>query len=209
MRYLIAVLVILVTLQFLFTESVAENKGQVTADTNESGYQVIPDEAIRLRILANSNSEEDQELKEEVRNEVNEQITEWVEELTSIETARDTIKENLPEIEKTVANLTGDDDFTVEFGDVEFPDKVYDRFVYPGGTYEAILITLGEGEGDNWWCVLFPPLCFVEFSSGATVLEHEDEDEQEQDLPQVNDKKEDSEVSFFLWEWLKKLFNFS
>ncbi|GAA0468777.1 stage II sporulation protein R [Alkalibacillus silvisoli] len=196
MRYIIVGLLIIVMIQVVFTESAAQQE--------ESDYVVIPDEAIRLRILADSNEEEAQALKDQVRDEVNEQITEWVEELTSIEVARETIIENLPKIEDTVSSITGDDDFTVEFGEVKFPDKVYDRFVYPGGEYEAILITLGEGEGDNWWCVLFPPLCFVEFSDGTTVLEHDDDEEVE-----LEKDEEEAEVSFFLWEWLKKLLGIS
>ncbi|WP_017186958.1 stage II sporulation protein R [Alkalibacillus haloalkaliphilus] len=196
MRYIIVGLLVVVMIQVFFTESVAEQQ-------DDSDYIVIPDEAIRLRILADSNDEEAQKVKEQVRDKVNEQITEWVEELTSIEVARETIIENLPKIEEIVADVTGDDDFTVEFGDIQFPDKVYDRFVYPGGEYEAILITLGSGEGDNWWCVLFPPLCFVEFADGTTVLEHDDEEEVELE------EEQEAEVSFFLWDWLKKLLGIS
>ena len=66
----------------------------------------------------------------------------------------------------------------VEFGKAEFPTKLYGQFLYPAGEYEAIVITLGEGKGANWWCVLFPPLCFLDFSSGTAVSMTPMEEEQ-------------------------------
>ena len=57
----------------------------------------------------------------------------------------------------------------VKFGKVQFPTKLYGQFLYPAGEYQAILITLGSGEGANWWCVLYPPLCFLDFSNGVAV----------------------------------------
>lgn len=138
------------------------------------GPLVIPDEAIRLRILANSDSKEDQELKRKVRDEVKAQIDRWVEDLKSFEEAREVIQSRLPELEETVANTLqregSKEPFQVEFGKhVKFPTKMYGNFIYPAGEYEAVLITIGEGEGANWWCVLFPPMCFVDFSSGTAV----------------------------------------
>ncbi|KEZ49064.1 stage II sporulation protein R [Metabacillus indicus] len=142
---------------------------------------VIPEEAIRLRILANSDSEEDQVLKRKIRDEVNKEITVWVEKLTSVEEARELIKSRLPEIEKIVqATLVRENmvqEFTVDFNNVSFPTKMYGSYIYPAGDYEAILITLGEGKGANWWCVLFPPLCFLDFSNGQAVQAAELEEE--------------------------------
>lgn len=163
-------------------------------------YQVIPDEAIRLRILANSDSDADQELKRMVRDEVNEVITEWVAEITDIEEARKLIEARIPEINEIVKEvLKGEgssDSFKVEYGsDITFPAKLYGDYVYPAGEYEAVLITIGEGKGDNWWCVLFPPLCFLDFSNGTTVAAEEDTEEE----PQVAEEK--TEVKFFLFEW--------
>ena len=69
----------------------------------------------------------------------------------------------------------------VDFGQAEFPTKLYGQYLYPAGDYEAMIITLGEGEGANWWCVLFPPLCFLDFSNGTAVSQSpivEDEDEE-------------------------------
>ncbi|WP_394138583.1 stage II sporulation protein R [Cytobacillus oceanisediminis] len=157
-------------------------KTEVTADEP----MVIPSEAIRLRILANSDDEEDQELKRKVRDAVNEEITEWVAELTSIEDARNLIQSRLPEIQKIAEEVVEEEGFdqkvNTDFGKVSFPTKLYGQFLYPAGEYEAILITLGEGKGANWWCVLFPPLCFLDFSNGVAVSEGFEEGEKKGDV---------------------------
>ncbi|WP_078382602.1 stage II sporulation protein R [Sutcliffiella halmapala] len=147
----------------------------------KNGAMVIPDEAIRLRILANSDNVEDQELKRKIRDRVNEEITVWVEGLTSMENAREVIKGNIAEIEQIVEEVMVEEGivqkYNVDFGRVNFPTKMYGKFIYPAGDYEAILITLGKGTGANWWCVLFPPLCFLDFSNGeATATPFEEEE---------------------------------
>lgn len=150
--------------------------GYMKADAK--GSSVIPKEAVRLRILANSDSDKDQVLKRKVRDEVKAQIDGWVADLTSFEEARKVIQSHIPEIEKTVENTLkregSKDSFQVKFSkNVKFPTKVYGNFIYPAGEYEAVLITIGEGEGANWWCVLFPPMCFLDFSSGTAVRKEE------------------------------------
>ncbi|WP_394218132.1 stage II sporulation protein R [Halobacillus trueperi] len=163
-------------------------------------FQVIPDEAIRLRILADSNDQADQKVKRMVRDEVNGEITEWVAELTSIEAARELIQSRLPELQEIVGETLEKEGiqqgYTVDYdSSVQFPTKLYGSFIYPAGEYEAILITLGEGKGDNWWCVLFPPLCFLDFSNGTSVAEAEEVTEDE--------VEKEEEVQFFvvkIWE---------
>ncbi|MGA9288491.1 MAG: stage II sporulation protein R [Anaerobacillus sp.] len=177
-----------------------------------AGQQVIPDEAIRLRILANSNTDEDQTVKRRIRDQVNESINGWVADLTSIDASRKVIQSHLDEIETIVSEqleiIGSNDTFSVTFGEVAFPTKLYGDFVYPAGDYEAVLITIGEGLGDNWWCVLFPPLCFLDFSNGDAVQAQSD------DTPTaVEEPSEDIEVDFFLVkiidavvDWFKGIF---
>ncbi|WP_214480882.1 stage II sporulation protein R [Bacillus sp. SM2101] len=170
---------------------------------------IIPDEAIRLRILANSDSSEDQALKRLIRDKVNEQITLWVEELTSIEEARKLINTRVHMIEQIVesvlSNQGSKQNASVEFDEVSFPTKLYGNYLYPAGEYEAILITLGDGAGANWWCVLFPPLCFLDFSNGEAV---DMNDNSENELKQTKEtKNEKVKVRFFLIEWISKLFD--
>ncbi|MCU5077753.1 stage II sporulation protein R [Bacillus cereus] len=180
--------------------------GYMKADAK--GPSVIPKEAVRLRILANSDSDKDQALKRKVRDEVKAQIDGWVADLTSFEEARKVIQSHIPEIEKTVGNTLkregSKESFQVKFSkNVKFPTKVYGNFIYPAGEYEAVLITIGEGEGANWWCVLFPPMCFLDFSSGTAVRKEEhvvkaESPEEEQvkqidneEVVNVEEKKED------------------
>ena len=91
----------------------------------------------------------------------------------------------------------------VDFGQVPFPTKLYGNQVYPAGNYEALRITIGKGEGENWWCVLFPPLCFIDMSNGDAI---QDESVQSASLaphkqpPAKNNSKKTVEVRFFLLE---------
>ena len=78
----------------------------------------------------------------------------------------------------------------MEFGKVQFPTKLYGEFLYPAGEYQAILITLGEGTGANWWCVLYPPLCFLDFSNGVAVQSDGFEDSKTVLAAEIEDKKE-------------------
>ncbi|WP_085994034.1 stage II sporulation protein R [Oceanobacillus senegalensis] len=168
-------------------------------------YQVIPDDAIRLRILANSDSEKDQALKRLVRDRVSEEVSGWVEYMTDIDEARSLIEKRIPIIDEMVQEVIEEEgfsyDYTVEYGEnIEFPTKLYDSYVYPAGEYEAILITIGEGKGDNWWCVLFPPLCFLDFSNGTTVSAADSSEAEE--MENEEEKEKETEVKFFLFEWL-------
>src|SRR5699024_1256959 len=95
------------------------------------------------------------------------------------EDARATVREELPKIEQivleTIEREGMTNDFHVEYGsNVNFPEKTYGPYVYPAGEYEAVKITIGEGKGSNWWCVLFPPLCYVDVSDDASVEGNED-----------------------------------
>lgn len=162
-------------------------------------YDVIPDEAIRLRILANSDSAEDQQIKHIIRDRVVEQIEHWIGDMTNIDEARTYVENNIPQVQQLVAQVLQDlkvsQQVNVEYSTkVPFPMKLYDSILYPAGDYEAVLITLGEGRGANWWCVLFPPLCFLDFSSGTTVADDVDEAEEE--------GKKEVKVKFFLFKWL-------
>ncbi|MDZ5476933.1 stage II sporulation protein R [Bacillus thuringiensis] len=174
--------------------------GYMKADAK--GPSIIPKEAVRLRILANSDSDKDQALKRKVRDEVKAQIDGWVADLTSFEEARKVIQRHIPEIEKTVENTLkregSKESFQVKFSkNVKFPTKVYGNFIYPAGEYEAVLITIGEGEGANWWCVLFPPMCFLDFSSGTAVRKEEHvvkaESPEEEQVKQLDKEVVDTE----------------
>ncbi|NEW08918.1 stage II sporulation protein R [Paenibacillus sp. SYP-B3998] len=133
----------------------------------------IPKESIRLRILANSDSVQDQALKREIRDAIIARMQEWVVGPHTLDEARVVVNVHLPELRVLVGEMIQERGYsyshTVELGKVPFPTKMYGNEVYPAGDYEALRVTIGSGEGQNWWCVLFPPLCFVDSVSGEAV----------------------------------------
>lgn len=130
---------------------------------------IIPDEAIRVRVVANSNSINDQAIKQTVKSTIEQEITELLIDVENINDARSILKSSLNHINKTVERvLTKNNysmDYEINYGYNHFPQKKYKGVIYEEGYYESIVITLGSGEGDNWWCVLFPPLCLMESNS--------------------------------------------
>ncbi|MBM7566553.1 stage II sporulation protein R [Paenibacillus sacheonensis] len=201
----------------------------------------IPSESIRLRILANSDSAMDQLVKREVRDAIVEEMKTWVTGPQTIEEARSTINARIGDINTLIAAKLQARGFhygyKAELGIVPFPTKIYGTEVYPAGNYEALRITLGAGAGQNWWCVLFPPLCFVDAVSGesstpataavttaASKAGDTGNDSNKQVDNAANVKQTDAkasavdgsdngapqqpEVKFFLWELLKSIFSF-
>lgn len=182
----------------------------------------IPQEAIRLRILANSDSPADQAVKRVVRDEIVKAMNGWVTGPQTIEEARQTILAHMPEIKKIAADVLASRGFTygsdAELGIVPFPTKMYGSEMYPAGDYEAVRITLGAGSGQNWWCVLFPPLCFIDGASGeaaasasttgaVTAAAATMDDAQEKQSDDRPEQAEAPKAKFFLWEMLQSLFN--
>lgn len=134
---------------------------------------LIPDEAIRLRVIANSNSTYDQEVKMDVSFQVQNEIYNLLKDKSNIDDARTTIKNNIPKLENAVEKILKEKNyvstFKVNYGYNYFPEKEYKGVKYKAGDYESVLVTLGEGKGDNWWCVLFPPLCLLEAEESDEV----------------------------------------
>ena len=128
---------------------------------------IIPTEAIRVRVIANSNDNKDIEEKELLKEEIQPKIYNLLKDVTSIEEARNIIKSNLSnidvEVKKSLKKQNSNQKYEINYGLNYFPEKNFKGVTYEEGYYESLVITLGEGKGDNWWCVLFPPLCMLEF----------------------------------------------
>ena len=126
---------------------------------------------IRLHVIANSDTAEDQALKLQVRDAVLVQATEILENAADMEEAQRTLQQVLPELEATAAEVVKEKGcayrVSARLERTEFPEKVYDGFALPAGEYLALRLVIGEGAGQNWWCVVFPPLCMT----AATNLE--------------------------------------
>ena len=135
--------------------------------------QMIPDEAIRLRVIPDSNSEYDQGVKLMVKKELQTSMYHLLKDTKGIGDARSKIVENLPIIDQKIGLLLSEigytKGYTVDYGYHYFPDKDFEGITYEEGEYESLLITLGSGNGDNWWCVLFPPLCLIEAEESDEV----------------------------------------
>ncbi len=121
---------------------------------------IIPDYAIRFRVIANSDSMKDQELKLRVKSVLESDLNKLMVKALSSSDAKRLISENLSSIRKKVNDLVPDND--VSFGLNYFPSKVYHGVKYPAGEYDSLVVTLGNGLGNNWWCVMFPPLCLID-----------------------------------------------
>ena len=132
----------------------------------------IPNNAIRIRVIGNSNSEYDQEKKQEIRKEVQIYMQNLLKNAKTTEEARTIIQNNMANLNKNLDNylhkLNYETSYNINFGLNYFPEKEYKGIKYKEGLYESLLITLGEGKGNNWWCVLFPPICLLEAEETET-----------------------------------------
>ena len=129
----------------------------------------IPNESIRIRVLANSNSKEDQDIKKIVSNYLMNYLNNELNGVKNIESARIKLNNSLNNINKIISKVLSDNnieqDFKINYGYNYFPSKIFKNNTYKEGFYESLLITLGSGLGDNFWCLLFPPLCLLEEDS--------------------------------------------
>lgn len=125
----------------------------------KSGEEVvlIPNDSIRLRIIANSNTVEDQILKYDLVNKISNIFNITTLDFSSIEETRAEINKKIPLVKNAVNELGLS--ASVNYGNNYFPDKTYKGINYEDGNYESLVVTIGEGRGENFWCVLFPPLC--------------------------------------------------
>jgi len=126
----------------------------------------IPDDALRIRVIPNSDSSYDQEVKMIVKEEVSLMLYNLLKDANSSTEAKNIVEKNINEIDKTVENILLNENFkkghNINYGYNYFPKKNYKGVIYEEGYYESLVVQLGEGKGENWWCVLYPPLCLIE-----------------------------------------------
>ncbi len=134
---------------------------------------IIPNESIRVRVIANSNSEYDQNIKYKVTDVVKEDISKLISDKDNINTFRNKIVSNIDIFNLHINNVLNKNNynlpFNINYGLNYFPKKEFKGITYNEGYYESLVVTLGEGKGDNWWCVLFPPLCLIEAEESTDV----------------------------------------
>ena len=131
----------------------------------------IADSVFRLHVIANSDSEEDQNLKYIVRDNLLSYMKEICSDCTNKEEAIKIVQEHSKDFEQIAKNTINEQgysyDVKINIGNFEFPTKTYGDISLPAGYYDALRVEIGEAKGQNWWCVMFPPLCFVDVTSGV------------------------------------------
>lgn len=133
---------------------------------------MIPQEAIRVRVIANSNTIDDQGTKLKIVAKIETLFKSLISKDTSYDEAKIIINKNILKIENIIEEITGSKNYKINYGNNYFPKKIFKGTLYKEGNYESLLITLGKGNGDNWWCVLFPPLCLIDMKSNASNIEY-------------------------------------
>ena len=175
--------------------------GQIAGDQEK-----LTQEVIRLHVVANSDSREDQELKLQVRDAVIDFLEQAADQMPTKEEAYAFIESHLEDIadaaNRVIEAAGFSDKIHVTLLQEEFDTRSYDTFTLPAGVYDSLRITIGEGEGENWWCVVFPRLCLGELEDTAAGAGFSDT------LTDTIQQKEGYEVRFWIMDCLGKIVNY-
>lgn len=158
----------------------------------------IADSIFRLHVIANSDSEEDQNLKYIVRDNLLSYMKEICSDCTNKEEAIKIVQEHSKDFEQIAKNTIKEQgysyDVKINIGNFEFPTKTYGDISIPAGYYDALRVEIGEAKGQNWWCVMFPPLCFIDVTSGVVPDESKEvmeENLDEEEYALISDNSND------------------
>lgn len=176
----------------------------------------IKDKIIRLHVVANSDSPEDQALKLQIRDVIIKELESKLKNLKNQDEVKKLICDNMEKLKKAseeeMRRLGENFPIDIELGTFEFPTKVYGPLTFPAGSYQALNVKIGMAQGKNWWCVMFPPLCFVDIAQGVVsdkaiedFKELLDEEELELLRSGERDGKKTVKVKFKLVEMAKDL----
>ena len=196
-------LIVLILFSFFIFISAASYVNAVSEDIAQSVF--------RLHVIANSDSKEDQDLKYKVRDKVLEYMNEISMDCSSKEEVILLAEEHKEEFKKVAENAIKqngyDYEVNIKIGNFDFPTKTYGDISLPAGEYDALRIEIGEAKGQNWWCVMFPPLCFVDVTSGVVPDESKEimkENLNDEEYNLISDKESsDIQFKFSLIEFFK------
>jgi stage II sporulation protein R len=205
-----------------------DNSGKDKEEMRILNYDEVKDSLIRFHVIANSDSDEDQQLKLKVRDKVIDYLYPYLNDSESLEESRQIIKDRMDDVKKLAQEVIKDNKYDysvrVELSRENFPDKSYGNITLPQGNYEAFRIIIGSGQGKNWWCVMFPPLCFVDESKAQVEYDQTENkikskenkvdlqkgsntDENESSIQKDVDKQDDIQIKFKIAEIFKDIFN--
>lgn len=172
----------------------------------------IANNVFRLHVIANSDSEEDQKLKYIVRDSILSYVNGILENINNKEDVALTINNHIDEIKNIAQQAVYNEGFTydveIEVGNFKFPTKTYGNISLPPGLYDALRVKIGNASGKNWWCVMFPPLCFVDVSSGIVPEDSKELMESNlssEDYALVSSSKNTTKIKFKVVEVLQNL----
>jgi stage II sporulation protein R len=207
---------------------VLEKNNQDEDKIRTLNYDEVKDSLIRFHVIANSDNEEDQNLKLKVKNKVIDYLYPYLNDSQSLDESRQIIKDRMEEVKKLAEEVIKDNNYEygiqVELSRENFPDKSYGNITLPQGNYEAFRIIIGDGQGRNWWCVMFPPLCFVDESKAEVEydktenrmnskknnsnleIESNSDVNKSEELDKQNNEN-DIQIKFKIVEILKSIFN--
>lgn len=172
--YLFTLTSLLLTFRQMLDDSKKNASASVYPLSSPSQASAIAAKVLRLHVIANSDSKEDQAIKRKVRDDVLSYLQNDLKNVDSRQKAEEIVQAKLPELEKianaTLFRLGSINTAKVTLAYRKFPTKTYGEFTFPAGTYRALCVEIGKAQGHNWWCVLFPSLCFVDETT-ATVPE--------------------------------------
>lgn len=195
MKKNLKMVIILTFLLFLYTSICAISYAQnISSD--------IANSVFRLHVIANSDSKEDQDLKYKVRDSLLNYMNSICKNCKSKQEAISIVEKNKDTFEQIAINTIKEEGYSysvkINIGNFEFPTKNYGDISLPAGYYDALRVEIGEAKGQNWWCVMFPPLCFVDISSGVVPDESKELMENslsEEEFALVSDKS-NNEIQF-------------
>lgn len=208
-RMRILLLVILLISSWILTKSI-----QVYAVNAKSLQEGVAKNIVRFHVIANSDSKDDQYLKYQVKNALLDAMYPYLKDVNDIDTARLVIEDNLPLIEDIASQVIADNGYdypvTASYTNSYFPMKIYGEYTFPPGMYQALQVKIGNAEGRNWWCVMFPPLCFVDETYSIVSEESEEKLEillTEEEIEELKNEDVPVKIKFKLIEIIKKLFS--
>lgn len=132
----------------------------------------IPNDSIRLRIIASSNNQIDINTKLSLKEYLESELSELIKNETDSNKIEKIIVNNLELINNKINEYIGNNNYKVDYGLNYFPKKIYKGIIYEDGYYKSLVVTLGDGLGKNWWCTLFPPLCLLDINETTTDVEY-------------------------------------
>ena len=209
-NFIVILVLLIFTLNGCCKNDIINNKDN-SLELETLNYEEIKDKLIRFHVIANSDTEEDQSLKLKVRDKVVEALSEKLKGVTSLEEAEIILNDNIDYVNNIAKDVILNNNYDYEVNTMlsyeNFPDKVYGDYVFPQGNYEAFRVIIGQGH--NWWCVMFPSLCFVDESKSdvnSDNLKQEIENIKPKEINNLNNENDDIKFKSKMVDVVKNLF---